>query len=197
MGALKFQTKELPKKTWPDYERLFRKPGEWGGCWCVYYHRTKPVPRVERERLTKEQRIARNRQDKKVLVEEGRSHGELVYSGDEPVGWCQYGLRDELPRIDAKRTYRKLSLDAGGEKLWRITCFCVDRKYRKRGVARVGLKAALDSIRRRGGGLVEAYPTTGWKDLESWFGTASMFEDEGFKTVAPLGKNNVLMRRVV
>lgn len=147
--------------------------------------------------MSREQRIAKNRQDKKDLVERGCSHGILVYSGGEPAGWCQYGPKEELPRIDHGRKYRKLSLDSGGRKLWRITCFCVDRKYRNRGVASAGLSAALSSIRKKGGGLVEAYPVTHEGALAAWFGTVSMFEKEGFEIVAPFGKNNVLMRRAI
>ena len=192
-----YSTKELSPRTWKDFEKLFRKPGEWDRCWCMYYHRPRPVPRKEREILTREQRIEKNRKDKRDLVEKGRSHGILVYSRGEPIGWCQYGPKEELPRIDAGRKYRKLSLDSSGKKLWRITCFCIDRRYRNRGVASAGLKAALSSIGKSGGGLVEAYPATRKGALAVWFGTRAMFEDEGFDVVAPFGRSNVLMRRVV
>ncbi len=26
--------------------------------------------------------------------------GVLVYAKGEPIGWCQYGTREELPRVD-------------------------------------------------------------------------------------------------
>jgi hypothetical protein len=52
------------------------------------------------------------------------------------------------------------------------------------------LKAALEAIRKKGGGLVEAYHITRWGNRafgnESTHGTASMFEKERFKAVAPL-----------
>jgi len=192
-----FTTKELTRKTWPDFEKFFGKPGEWGACWCIYYHRPRPLPKAERLKLSKGQRVARNRQDKKDLVDKGCSHGILVYDREEPVGWCQYGPKEELPRVDAGRKYRKLSLDSRGKKLWRISCFCVDRKYRNRGVASIGLMAALDSIEKNGGGMVEAYPVTHRGALASWFGSVSMFKANGFRIVAPFGKSNVVMRRVI
>ncbi len=130
-------------------------------------------------------------------MDKGCSHGILVYDGREPIGWCQYGPKEELPRVDAGRKYRKLSLDSDGEKLWRITCFCVDKRYRNRGVASVGLRAALSSIRKKGGGLVEGYPATRKGALAVWFGTKSMFENEGFEVVAPFGRSNVLMRKTI
>ena len=192
--ASSFVTRELSKKTWGDFERLFRKPGEWGACWCVYYQRPGPLPKAETAGSTLEQRAAKNRRDKKDLVEMGGAHGILVYSNKEPVGWCQYGPKEELPRIDAGRKYRGIHLD-GDARLWRITCFCVDRKYRGRNVASVGLSAALESIRKKGGGTVEAYPVTRRGALAAWFGTVSMFRQQGFEVVAPFGKSNVLMRR--
>jgi len=43
--------------------------------------------------------------------------------------------------------YRRVAPDVG-RRLWRITCFIVDRKYRKRGVAKTALKAALEAIKK-------------------------------------------------
>jgi GNAT superfamily N-acetyltransferase len=192
----RFTTKELTLRTWGDFERFFRKPGEWGACWCIYYHRSRPLPEPEGKKLTLEQRAARNRRDKRDLVEKGCSHGVLVYSGREPVGWCQYGPKKELPRIDAGRKYRRLTLGANQD-LWRVTCFCVDRKFRNQKVASVALAAALRSIRRKGGRTVEAYPVTRRGALAVWFGTVSMFENQGFEVVAPFGKSNVVMRRTL
>jgi GNAT superfamily N-acetyltransferase len=125
----------------------------------------------------------------------------LVYAEDEPIGWCQYGPREELPLIDESRHYRELGLD-DSTKHWRITCFVVDKRYRRRGVASVALKAALHAIRKKGGGMVEAYPINQWRigtfGNQSTSGTATMFEKVGFKSVAPFGKTihrtSVLMR---
>ena len=162
----------------------------------MHYQRERPLPAKETSGWSLERRARRNRADKKSLVEQGRAHGILVYDGDDPVGWCQYGPREELPRIDAARNYKELGLDAGG-RLWRITCLSVDRAHRHRGVAKVALAAALGSIRAQGGGTVEAYPVTHRGALAVWFGTRSMFEREGFEVVGPYGRSNVVMRRVV
>jgi ribosomal protein S18 acetylase RimI-like enzyme len=142
----------LSSRTWEDFERLFRRKSKWGDCWCIIFHRPGPLPKGERAGFTKEKVVARNRRDKKDLVEKGHSHGTLVYSHGEPIGWCQYGPKEELPRMDAGRIYKKLSLNGEGKRLWRITCFWVDRRHRNRGVAAAGLNAALNSIRKKGGG---------------------------------------------
>jgi GNAT superfamily N-acetyltransferase len=141
--------------------------------------------------------IERNRREKKTLVKQGRSHGILVYAHGEPVGWCQYGPSQELPRIDNNPRYRKFADGNENERLWRITCFVVHKKFRRRGVARIALKAALAAIQNVGGGLVEAYPTKHWGAYQEWRGAVSMFEKEGFQIVGPLGESNVLMRRTI
>jgi GNAT superfamily N-acetyltransferase len=142
-----------------------------------------------------------NRRDKELLVRRGRSHAILVYHGVRPVGWCQYGVADELPRIDAGRGYKKVGRPSGVLKLWRITCFFVDREYRGRGVAKLALHSALESIRSQGGGVVEAYPVVSEKMSRvpewRWFGTPSMFLREHFAKIAPLGTSGVLMRKVL
>lgn len=192
-----FSTRPLSKKTWPDFERLFQAhpaPGAYP-CWCMHNHRSGPVQEGKSD--SRASRVERNHQEKKALIERGRSHGILVYAQGKPVGWCQYGLRQELPRIDNNPKYRKVTAGNGSKRLWRITCFVVHGKYRRHGVASTALKAALAAIRKRGGGLVEAYPIRRWGAYAEHRGTVSMFEKEGFTAIASLGSSNVLMRRIV
>lgn len=140
-----------------------------------------------------------NKRAKKALVKKRRTHGIIVYSGETPVGWVQYGPKPELPRLDASKTYQKVNLDDKGKKLWRITCFFVDRNNRRRGVSKFGVDAALASIKQKGGGMVEAYPSTKPSKGASlmWSGTVSMFANAGFDIVSQLGKSSVVMRKVV
>ena len=193
-----YTTRELSEETWPDFQKLFDThpgPGAYT-CQCMYNHLSQPLP-ANRRLQSGAQRAARNRRQKQALMEQGCAHGILVYTGEEPVGWCQYGSREELPRIENNPAYRKLIPAGEPDKQWRITCFVVHRKYRHRGVASAGLKAALESIRKRGGGTVEAYPITRWGAEADYRGTVSMFEQEGFEIVAPLGKNNVVVRKTL
>lgn len=189
-----YSVRELSPRTLADFERLAARQGS---CWCMHYQRAKPVLRGG----TADAHRKVNRRDKAKLVREGRSHAILVYDGKTPIGWCQYGRREELPRIDAGRGYRKVGPPSGDANLWRITCFFVDRSYRGRGVAKFALKAALESIRKQGGGVVEAYPVVSKKMAAvaewRWFGTSGMFRDEGFAEVAPLGTSGVLMRKTI
>ena len=140
-----------------------------------------------------------NKKAKKALVKKRRTHDIIVYSNNSPVGWVQYGPRLELPRLNNSKTYQSMSLGNGGKKLWRITCFFVDRNNRRKGVAGFGLNAALASIKKKGGGVVEAYPSTKPNRGASlmWSGTVKMFEEAGFGVTSQLGKSSVVMRKAL
>jgi hypothetical protein len=99
-------TKALSIFAWSDFENLFRRhKGVWGDCWCMYYRKPGPFDSKDYER---------NRNDKSLLVRLDRSHGILVYSNNEPVGWCQFGPGEELPRIDRKLGYHPTDKTHGG-----------------------------------------------------------------------------------
>jgi len=191
-----YRTKQLSKRTWDDFECLFAThpaPGAYS-CWCTYHRRPGPAPK--KKGGSRAIQIQRNRREKNALVEHGRSHGILVYAQGEPVGWCQYGPSQELPRMDNNPKYRK-SVVGKDRARWRIACFVVHKKFRRCGVARTALKAALAAIRNQGGGLVEAFPIRRWGAYQNYRGTVSMFEKEGFQIIAPLGGSNVLMQRTI
>jgi GNAT superfamily N-acetyltransferase len=198
--ASPYTTRELSTKTWHDFETLFSQGNGWDFCQCMHFQRPCSLPKSE-WLPTRCERGVRNRRQKKKLVEQGCAHGILVYVGGEPVGWCQFGPREELPRIDNSRKYKTLAPDPGTEKFWRITCFAVLKKHRKHGVASAALNAALEAIKRKGGGLVEAYPITRWETCafgnESTHGTYSMFRKAGFKVVAPFGSTRFSTHVVV
>jgi GNAT superfamily N-acetyltransferase len=183
----RYTAKELTAATWRDFQALFAKHnGVWGGCWCMYGHgRTTFQIRGNADA---------HRQEKRKRVRGGTAHGVLLYERGTPIGSCQFGPRDELPRMDGGRFYRKLGVPEG-ERFWRITCFFVDRNHRKRGVASAALEAALAAIRRKGGGVVEAYPFTSAASSFTYSGTEAMFRRQGFAPIARLGKSQVVMRK--
>src|SRR5207245_6412388 len=129
-----YSTKELAPETLPDFERLFEKrpaPGAYV-CWCLYHHRD-PSQAIRKRSISRVEEAKRKRRQKRELVANGRSHGILVYSDGDPVGWCQYGSMEELPRIDSNPSYRRL--DPGGDagRGGRSDWLVVDKIRRKRG----------------------------------------------------------------
>jgi GNAT superfamily N-acetyltransferase len=136
---------------------------------------------------------------KERLVREGDAHAALVFDGDAAVAWCQYGSPDELPNIHHRKEYEATRTDEPPD--YRITCIFVDRDYRRKGVAGVALRGALDLIAKAGGGVVEGYPqdTQGKKISASFLynTTRSLYEQTGFSYDRPKGKNHCVMRRTV
>jgi GNAT superfamily N-acetyltransferase len=188
-----FVAREFTPSRWADFEAFFQRyHGVQAGCWCMFYHRegpTGPLQSTDRQDA--------NRRDHRVLLQRGRAHGVLVYADGHPVGWCQFGSREELPRVERGRKYKQIAESMGEPPKWRITCFFTDRPRRRSGIARLALHEALAAIQRRGGGIVEAYPATHGRAVATWFGTVSMFQREGFRIVRPFGLSNVLMRKEV
>ena len=83
----------------------------------------------------------------------------------------------------------------------RITCFFVDRDYRKMGLSIFALNGALDLIKDLGGGVIESYPqdTQGRKVSNSFLnnGTKHIFEKAGFSYESNKGKNHCIMRKTI
>lgn len=180
----------LTPKTWDAFAGLAeRHNGVWGGCWCTWFHTF-----VSEKSHTAEG----NRALKKQLVDEGRAHAALVLHGDEAVAWCQYGTPQELPNINHRKEY-----EANRDQLpnYRLTCFFIDRRYRRQGLSAIALRGALDLIAQAGGGVVEAYPQdTAGKQITASFlynGTRSLFEQAGFTYCRPKGKNHCVMSTTV
>ena len=182
-----YTVKPLRSDTWDAFARLVeRHNGVWGGCWCLTYHPKHPEWG---------QSVEGNRALKQRLVNESQAHAALVFDDDRAVGWCQYGTPEELPNISHRKEYDAMQVELPD---YRLTCFFVDRDYRRDRVSAVALGGALDLIAEAGGGVVEAYPydTQGNKANASFLynGTRQLFEKAGFEYVRPKGKNHCLMR---
>lgn len=222
---MRFTTKELSRRTWADFEDLFSRGNGWDHCACMAFQRDRlaalpqsALTTANRRPPTRREVAPYHRAEKKQLVDRGRAHGILVYDRVVAVGWCQFGTTDEL----TVGTWRQRE-DAQPDDVradWRITCFVTDKRYRRRGIAQVALRAALAAIRRRGGGVVEATPIAGWhrdasvartieipvagigvvRAVHGTFGNVStpgivsMFEREGFRPVGTYRDKRVVMR---
>lgn len=185
-----YAVKPLDPDTWDAFAELVeRHNGVWGGCWCLAFHPKTP---------DMGQSVEGNREVKRRLVSEGQAHAALVLDGDRAVGWCQYGSPEELPRITHRKEYESGLLEPAD---YRITCFFVDRDYRRGGVSAVALQGALDLIAEAGGGVVDGLPyDTGGEKANASFlynGTRSLFEQAGFEYQRPKGKNHCVMRMMV
>ena len=185
-----FTIKALGPDTWDAFADLAeRHNGVWGGCWCTWFHTFQSE---------KSHTVDGNRALKEQLVRQGKAHAALVFDGDVAVGWCEWGTPDELPNIYHRKEYEE-GLDRPPD--YRLTCFFVDKRYRRGGVAAAALRGALGLIAEAGGGVVEGYPhdIEGKKTSASFLynGTRTMFEQAGFVFDRPKGKTNCVMRTTV
>jgi GNAT superfamily N-acetyltransferase len=184
-----YAVRALDATTWDAFARLAEKHNGCGfGCWCTWFHTREGRPEGEKGRPWKER-----------LVREGRAHAALVLDDDAAVGWCQYGSPHELTRIYHLKEYEATRTTELPD--YRITCFFVDRDYRRQGVAAVALRGALELIAEAGGGVVEGYPRdTEGKKMSAKFlysATRGLFEQAGFAYDRPKGQFNCVMRKTV
>ena len=83
-----YTVKALDETTWDAFARLVEhNNGVFGGCWCMGFHP---------EGVGKHTTPAVNRERKLERVRAGTTHAALVLSGDDCVGWCQFGAPDEV-----------------------------------------------------------------------------------------------------
>jgi ribosomal protein S18 acetylase RimI-like enzyme len=173
---------------WGDLAGLAGERGFTSGCWCMWW------------RVTSKEFDERHgdglRRDLHRLVEAGPEPGLLAYVDGVPAGWVAVAPRDEYPRLDRSPKLRRVD----DRPVWSITCFTIDRRHRRRGVAGALLDAAVDFARERGAELVEAYPidTAGRRrsSADLYTGTLAMFERAGFEEVARRGGRPIVRRTV-
>jgi GNAT superfamily N-acetyltransferase len=180
--------KALDESTWPSFAALVeRNGGIFGGCWCMGFHP---------EGVGKDSTAALNRERKLNRVRAGTAHAALVFDGDECVGWCQFGVPDEVPRIKSRAAYEKGQSEPSD---WRIACCYVGKGHRRRGVATAALAGALHLIARLGGGTVEGCPEDAASVPAGFLfnGSLSTYEKLGFIRSRKIGKHRWVVTRVV
>lgn len=172
----------LTPQTWPDFKAMFAfHKGVRGGCWCLFHQVSSP----DFQKRSREERHDLHKQ----RVEEGLATGAIVYEGEEPIAWAQFGRLENFEQVLRQRGY-KTYRQAEGATLadWVITCLFVDKRRRKEGLQREALHAALDAIRRLGGGVVDAFPFDFPESSKPQYpGTPHLFESEGFRRETQYG----------
>ena len=159
---------------WADVVNVLGGNGD-RGCWCqaprgraVGYGKSRPGAR--REALQSQ-------------LEEEPPPGMLAYVDGEVAGWCGFGPRPRLPRLERSRTIPRID----EEPVWSILCFNVRVGYRRRGVAAALLDGVVEFARRSGAPGVEAYPIDpegGRVDVSfGYVGVTPMFEKAGFRRI--------------
>lgn len=176
-----------------DFERVLGRSGI-SGCWCMYW--TVPTTALWRTGA-KGGSYAANREAFRAIVDAGPPPGLISYVDGEPAGWCRLMQRRNLPGL-ANSQYFRTDLDIAD--VWSLPCFVVRKQHRERGMTGVLIKAAIELLDTRGGGILEAYPwdTSDRKAPSTVYtGLASTFERFGFEVVQRAAPHKPMMRLVV
>lgn len=176
----------LTAERWDDFVALFSRPGPRGGmrntpaygCWCMYW-RDRSVEHGEAKKRAMEE-----------LVCAGREPGLLAYDDfGEPVGWVSLGPREVFPVLLRSPQYRPRE-EGGGDAVWSLVCFTVDKHAQRQGVARELLDAAIEYAFAQGASSLEAYPHK--TERTNYMGHVELFENAGFEPVRETSKRVVM-----
>jgi GNAT superfamily N-acetyltransferase len=121
----------------------------------------------------------------------------LAFQGGQPIGWCAFERRVNLPRLDRSPSLAIVDAD----RVWSLPCFFVHARWRGQGVARSLLAAAEKALIARGAEVAEAYPvkavTQRTPAAFAYTGVTSMFEACGFAVAEARPKGKQRYRKVL
>lgn len=188
MPIKKLQFHPATADRWKDLEQLFGERGACGGCWCMSWRLSPSEFNAGKG--------AENKAKLHRLVRRPVAPGVLAYSGDECIGWVAVAPRDEFPKLERSRVWKRID----DEEVWSITCLFVKKEYRNQGVSEKLIDAAAKFARENGARIVEGYPQdikNRLPDAFVWTGLAPAFEAAGFDVAARRSKTKPLMRRAL
>jgi GNAT superfamily N-acetyltransferase len=126
--------------------------------------------------------------------------GLVAYLDGEPAGWCAVEPRTAYVRLLYGRVpWAGRNEDRADDSVWAVTCFVTRTGFRRRGVSRALVSAAVVFARDRGARAVEGYPLVNrpgqqfqWGEL--YVGSRSIFADAGFSEVSRPTPRRAVMR---
>jgi GNAT superfamily N-acetyltransferase len=184
------------KASWEDLQTVFGTRGQASRCQCQRY---KLRPRESFASFPVEERAHRLRQQTDCgHPRSGTTSGLVAYLNGEPVGWCAVEPRTAYEGLarNNRVPWEGRGEDKTDDSVWAVTCLFTRAGFRKRGISRVLVRAAVDLARERGARAIEGYPLTTKNVIleELHAGTAGVFADAGFTEVSRPTLRRVVMR---
>jgi GNAT superfamily N-acetyltransferase len=167
----------LTPDDFPVVERLFGPNGAASGCWCMFFH----LPTGKEWQATRGEAA---RQAFAAKVAGGAVHATLAFRGNDPVGFCRIGPRQDFVRLARSRALRQ----PADPETWSVVCFFIHRTARRQGVAHALLAAATAQAFAAGAPAIEAYPVVPPKTGKlgagfAYTGVPALYEAAGFRKV--------------
>lgn len=177
----------LSREHWSSFLQLFGERGACANCWCMYF-------RLKKDEFTEGKTNNGNRDRMKELVWAGEPTGVLAFYQGKAIGWCAFAPREEYLKLENSRVHKRID----DEPVWSVTCFFVDKAFRRMGVSVALLKGVIEIARKQKIKIIEAYPTIPTQetlpDAFAWIGLYSAFEKAGFKIADRTSKNRPMVR---
>jgi GNAT superfamily N-acetyltransferase len=134
-----------------------------------------------------------NKDAMKELVYAGKPTGVLgIYEG-QAIAWCAFAPREDHMKLENSRVHKRID----DKPVWSVSCFFVDKNFRRVGVSVAMLKGLIEIARKKKIKVIEAYPTIPSKELPdsfAWIGLYKSFERAGFEIADRTSKNRPMVR---
>lgn len=180
-------TFDIRPATWATFEAVMGEKGGCGGCWCMLWRRS--AKEVEAGKGDG------NRAAMKGVFETGHVPGLIALHEEEAVGWIQIDRRSAFPRLGSSRTLKPVD----DRDIWSVTCFFIDKRFRRQRLSLDLLMAAADWARDQGASIIEGYPIDTPKEkyppVYAWTGFVETFKRAGFTEVVRRSETRPIMRK--
>lgn len=169
-------------ENWQDLAHFFESNGNPNYCWCMRW-RLRSGDFGKLKSADRRQRLHRS-------VHANTPVGVAAYDGEQVIGWCSIAPRTTFEGLERSRVLKRID----EQPVWSVTCFFIDRNFRKQGVTRGLLQAAIDYATANGATLVEGYPVPPDQSYR-FMGSHELFQAVGFDEVA-IAKNGRSIVRI-
>ncbi|MET1411261.1 GNAT family N-acetyltransferase [Roseibium sp. HPY-6] len=178
---------DIRPATWAHFEAVMGEKGGCGGCWCMLWRRSAQEMEAGKG--------AGNREAMRDLFASGEVPGLVALSDDRAVGWIQIDRRSAFPRLATSRILKPVD----DRDVWSVSCFFIDKGFRRQGLSVALLNAATDWAQSKGASLIEGYPIDTPKEkyppVYAWTGFLDTFKRAGFSEVARRSPTRPIMRK--
>ncbi|HET6563204.1 MAG TPA: GNAT family N-acetyltransferase [Marmoricola sp.] len=184
------------RASWDELQTVLGTRGQGARCQCQRY---KLHPRESFGSFPVEERADRlRRQTDCGNPGSGTTSGLVAYLDGEPVGWCAVEPRTEYRGLlrNNRVPWDGRAEDKEDDTVWAVTCLFTRAGFRRRGVSRALVRAAVHHARARGARALEGYPMTTTNAIaeELHVGTVGVFADAGFTEVSRPTVRRAVMR---
>lgn len=182
-------TFDIRPADWSGFVEVMGDKGGCGGCWCMLWRQSRAAMEAGKG--------AGNRAAMQALFERGEVPGLIARAEGRAVGWVQIDARAAFPRLATSRVLAPVD----DLPVWSVSCFLVQKPYRRQGLSTALLRAACDLAASRGATMVEGYPVDtpqkAYAPVYAWTGFLGTFRDAGFVEVARPSPTRPILRRAL